>query len=61
MEKHKKDGRLLHRVVAAFEEEGVITDTISHGETKFMVVCKMNEVGMARRLDIRLLPHDQYN
>eukprot|EP00090_Calanus_glacialis_P003687 TRINITY_DN12711_c0_g1_i2.p1 TRINITY_DN12711_c0_g1~~TRINITY_DN12711_c0_g1_i2.p1 ORF type:complete len:341 (+),score=118.19 TRINITY_DN12711_c0_g1_i2:1401-2423(+) len=59
-EKHKKDGRLLHRVVAALEEEGVITDTISHGETKFMGVCKRNEEAMARRLDIRLLPHDQY-
>ena len=59
-EKYKKDGRLLHRVVAALEEEGVITHTISHGETKFMGVCKMNEEGLARRLDIRLLLHDQY-
>ena len=51
---------MLHRVVAALEEEGVITHTISHGETKFMGVCKMNEEGLARRLDIRLLLHDQY-
>ena len=33
---------MLHRVVAALEEEGVITHTISHGETKFMGVWKMN-------------------
>lgn len=59
-EKHKKDGMLLHRVVSALEEEGVITETLSHGETKFMGVCKMDEGGIARRLDIRLLPHDQY-
>jgi len=59
-EKHKKDGRLLHRVVTALEEEKVITDTISHGDTKFMGVCKKNDESLARRLDIRLLPHDQY-
>ena len=59
-EKHKKDGRLLHRVVSALEDEEVITDTISHGDTKFMGVCKKDASGIARRLDIRLLPYDQY-
>merc|ERR1711915_205263 len=59
-EKHKKDGKLLSRVVTALEEEGLITDTISHGETKVMGVCKLDSDSIARRLDIRLLPHDQF-
>lgn len=59
-EKHKKEGKLLNRVVIALEDEGLITDTISHGETKFMGVCKLDSDSIARRLDIRLLPHDQF-
>ena len=41
----------------------LITDTLSQGDTKFMGVCKLPEGDSApyRRLDIRLLPFDQYS
>lgn len=49
---------LLKPVVEKLEEISLITDTISLGEVKFMGVCKVDT--LARRLDIRLTPHDQY-
>nr|XP_002128462.1 DNA polymerase beta-like [Ciona intestinalis] len=36
-----------------------ITDTLSMGDTKFMGVCSL-EGTVHRRIDIRLIPHDQY-
>ena len=48
----------LKKVVHALEKTELITDTISLGDTKFMGVCKLKK--HFRRLDIRLLPKDQY-
>lgn len=48
----------LKKVVEKLTQVGLITDTLSHGDTKFMGVCKLKE--HFRRLDIRLLPQDQY-
>jgi len=57
----KTHGNLLHRLVTRLEKEGVITDKISEGETKFMGVCRLDsKESHFRRLDIRLLPLDQY-
>ncbi|KAK9507117.1 hypothetical protein O3M35_008927 [Rhynocoris fuscipes] len=50
--------KLLKKVVSELETKSLITDTISLGDVKFMGVCKVNTI--ARRLDIRLTPHDQY-
>jgi len=54
----KKHGNLLHRLVERLKKEGLVTDKISEGDTKFMGVCKLHQ--HFRRLDIRLLPKDQY-
>uniref|UniRef100_A0A069DYM9 DNA polymerase n=1 Tax=Panstrongylus megistus TaxID=65343 RepID=A0A069DYM9_9HEMI len=51
--------KLIKRVVTALEQKNLITDTISLGDVKFMGVCKVDV--FARRLDIRLTPHDQYH
>ncbi|XP_073977628.1 DNA polymerase beta-like [Rhodnius prolixus] len=51
--------KLLKSVVSALEQKNLITDTISLGDVKFMGVCKADR--LARRLDIRLTPHDQYH
>ncbi|KAL5022135.1 hypothetical protein ScPMuIL_001290 [Solemya velum] len=56
---------LLHNVVKALEKIKFITDTLVHGEQKFMGVCRLpTETAEAehsfRRIDIRLIPHDQY-
>lgn len=48
----------LKKVVEKLQDSGLITDTLSHGDTKFMGVCKLSQ--HFRRLDIRLLPKDQY-
>ncbi|XP_023341808.1 DNA polymerase beta-like [Eurytemora carolleeae] len=56
----KHHGNLLHRVVDRLEKEGLITERISEGETKFMGVCKLKQYDHYRRLDIRLLPLNQY-
>jgi len=56
----KKHGNLLHRVVAGLEKAGLVTDKLSEGDTKFMGVCKLNKKAHFRRIDIRLLPINQY-
>ncbi|XP_069473757.1 DNA polymerase beta [Ambystoma mexicanum] len=59
-----KQPRLLHQVVEQLEKSGFITDTLSKGDTKFMGVCQLAAENGAdypyRRLDIRLIPKDQY-
>jgi len=52
-------GHLLSSVVRKLEIGGLVTDTLSIGDTKFMGVCSVPG-GTARRLDIRLLPSDQF-
>ncbi|XP_044260948.1 DNA polymerase beta-like [Tribolium madens] len=56
----KKKQNILKNVVAALQNCGLITETISLGDTKFMGACKLNQDSITRRLDIRLTPYDQY-
>jgi len=56
----KTHGDLLHRVVKHLEKEHLITDKISEGDTKFMGVCQLHKDASFRRLDIRLLPKENY-
>ncbi|PIN95035.1 hypothetical protein AB205_0028610 [Aquarana catesbeiana] len=55
---------LLHQVVQSLEDCKFITDTLVKGDTKFMGVCQLPSEGGKqfpfRRLDIRLIPKDQY-
>ncbi|KAK2586716.1 hypothetical protein KPH14_011751 [Odynerus spinipes] len=58
----KKKVDLLKNIVENLEKNKLITDTISIGPTKFMGVCRIpgDESKPFRRLDIRLVPYDQY-
>uniref|UniRef100_A0A8C1YHU5 DNA polymerase n=1 Tax=Cyprinus carpio TaxID=7962 RepID=A0A8C1YHU5_CYPCA len=62
----EKQPKLLHAVVDHLESIGFITDTLSKGDTKFMGVCQLKkeeedeEEYFHRRIDIRLIPKDQY-
>lgn len=59
----KKMPDLLKKLVTRLEEINFITDRLSLGDTKFMGVCKLPDTEKKhayRRIDIRLLPHDQY-
>ncbi|XP_021925589.1 DNA polymerase beta isoform X2 [Zootermopsis nevadensis] len=62
----KKRSQLLKQVVSLLESKNIIIDTISLGDVKFMGVCSLQkrkrdvQYFPARRLDIRLTPHDQY-
>lgn len=60
----KKMPDLLKKVVVRLEEIHFITDRLSLGDSKFMGVCKLPDKddtkNAYRRIDIRLLPHDQY-
>lgn len=66
----KKSPELLKKVVKRLTDCGLITDTISMGDSKFMGVCRLSKnvnekakeekVRHFRRLDLRLIPHDQY-
>ncbi|XP_018566003.1 DNA polymerase beta-like [Anoplophora glabripennis] len=56
--KHKNN--MLKDIVATLEKCGLVTETLSLGETKFMGACKLNSDHPMRRLDIRLIPYDQY-
>ncbi|XP_006075772.2 DNA polymerase beta isoform X2 [Bubalus kerabau] len=60
-----KQPKLLHRVVEQLQKIHFITDTLSKGETKFMGVCQLPSKNDEkeyphRRIDIRLIPKDQY-
>uniref|UniRef100_A0A4W2DXT9 DNA polymerase n=1 Tax=Bos indicus x Bos taurus TaxID=30522 RepID=A0A4W2DXT9_BOBOX len=60
-----KQPKLLHRVVEQLQKVRFITDTLSKGETKFMGVCQLPSKNDEkeyphRRIDIRLIPKDQY-
>ena len=59
---------LLRRIVARMEAAGFVTDVLSCGESKFMGVCILarshpysppDHVRRFRRIDIRVIPHDQ--
>uniref|UniRef100_A0A3Q1JH75 DNA polymerase n=1 Tax=Anabas testudineus TaxID=64144 RepID=A0A3Q1JH75_ANATE len=62
----QKQPRLLHAVVDHLESIGFVTDTLSKGDTKFMGVCQLQQSDededeyLHRRIDIRLIPKDQY-
>uniref|UniRef100_A0A667YG72 DNA polymerase n=1 Tax=Myripristis murdjan TaxID=586833 RepID=A0A667YG72_9TELE len=62
----EKQPKLLHAVVEHLESIGFVTDTLSKGDTKFMGVCQLQqsdedeEEFLHRRIDIRLIPKDQY-
>lgn len=61
-----KQPKLLHAVVDHLESIGFVTDTLSKGDTKFMGVCQLQRSDededeyLHRRIDIRLIPKDQY-
>ncbi|XP_055950643.1 DNA polymerase beta-like [Argiope bruennichi] len=55
-----KQPHLLKQVISKLEKEGLITDTLSLGEAKYMGVCRLKEGYPFRRIDIRVFPHDQY-
>lgn len=63
----EKQPKLLRAVVEHLESIGFVTDTLSKGDTKFMGVCQLQEGNedeeeeyLHRRIDIRLIPKDQY-
>ncbi|XP_034249831.1 DNA polymerase beta-like [Thrips palmi] len=58
--KAKTKSHLLKDVTKCLEECGLICDTLSHGDVKFMGACRLSEKHPVRRLDIRLTPQDQY-
>merc|ERR1712118_439408 len=52
---------LMKDLVKSLQDAAFITDTLAHGRTKFMGVCKLGAVGsIHRRIDIRCLPWDQF-
>lgn len=56
----QKSGNRLERIINRLKEKHLITDEISLEETKFMGVCQLNNETPHRRIDIRLIPMDQY-
>lgn len=57
--KNKNEKYALEKIVEALED--LVIDTIAVGETKFMGVCRLKKLLPARRLDIRLVPHEQFH
>ncbi|KAG9488625.1 DNA polymerase beta [Eleutherodactylus coqui] len=59
-----KQPHLLHQVVQSLEECKFLTDTLVKGDTKYMGVGQLPSEGGKqfpfRRIDIRLIPKDQY-
>ncbi|CAG9770196.1 unnamed protein product [Ceutorhynchus assimilis] len=59
IKKGNKDLILKH-IVEKLENCGLVTETLSLGDTKFMGACRLNSDLPTRRLDIRFQPYDQY-
>lgn len=51
---------LLKKIIDKLIKLNFLTDTIAIGETKFMGVCKVTNDYLHRRVDIRILPFDEY-
>lgn len=51
---------LLKKIVDQLIELNFVTDTLALGDTKFMGVCKVSNDNLHRRIDIRLLPFDEF-
>ncbi|XP_064473276.1 DNA polymerase beta-like [Ornithodoros turicata] len=58
--KDKKCPERLRKVVDHLKGMALITDTLSLGDTKFMGICRLDNSCPFRRLDMRLIPQDQY-
>ncbi|CAG4975519.1 unnamed protein product [Parnassius apollo] len=59
-ENKKKHGvGMLRKIVDKLKD--LYIEEISLGDTKFMGVCRLSEASPARRLDIRLIPCNQYH
>ncbi|CAH2076400.1 unnamed protein product, partial [Iphiclides podalirius] len=56
--KKSRGETMLQKIVEKLK--GLVIDTISMGDTKFMGVCRQSAELPARRLDIRLVPCDQF-
>lgn len=61
-----KKPKLLSQVVEKLEASGLVTDRLSLGDVKFMGVCILGETDSQKdrahqRIDIRLIPSDQYS
>jgi len=59
----KQKSSLLKKVASHLESIQFITDSLSCGDNKYMGVCQLVEDSkkyLHRRLDIRLIPHDQF-
>ncbi|XP_050315047.1 DNA polymerase beta-like [Anthonomus grandis grandis] len=58
--KSKTHNHILKEVVEALENCGLVTETLSLGDSKFMGACQLSADLPTRRLDIRFQPYDQY-
>ncbi|KAK8769085.1 DNA polymerase beta-like [Amblyomma americanum] len=56
----KRPPKLLARLVEHLRQAGLVTDVMSLGETKFAGVCQLDASRPHRRIDIRVLPQDQF-
>lgn len=56
----KKPPKLLARLVEHLRKVGLVTDVMSLGESKFAGVCQLDSSHPHRRMDIRVLPQDQF-
>merc|ERR1712224_312722 len=53
---------LLNDFLKSLQDRAFITDTLAHGKTKYMGVCKLAAAdSIHRRIDIRCLPWDQFH
>jgi DNA polymerase beta len=49
----------LHKIVSLMEQEGLLIGHLtSHGDTKYMGVCRANATGYGRRIDIRFIAYE---
>ena len=55
-----KDDKMIDNIVNKLTSTGLLTDHISKGKTKYMGVCKLDSSEHYRRIDLCIIPYENF-
>jgi DNA polymerase beta len=58
--KHEKENELLKPIIEKLEKNGFLKETVALGDQKYMGICRLDESKLYHKIDIRLIPKDEY-
>lgn len=57
---HEKENELLRPIIQKLEKAGFLKETVALGDQKYMGICQLDETKVHHKIDIRLMPKDEY-